>query len=343
MPLPWIILTPARRRRWWPALLLAAMLLTTVSCSPDDGDPPGPPPATMFRTVGNSDDARWLIQRSGGGDFVILTTALYSQQEDEQYYADMKKLGAVDSITTLTVNSRAKADANEVENAIRNAELLFIDGGDQGEYYELWKGTRLQAAVQQLLQDKKVPLGGTSAGMAVLSGLAYIPLNQGVASAQALGDPFHANMNSLKNDFFVVPFLNGTITDTHWSERNRCGRTIAFLARAITDSLAPFPSARAIACDESTAVCIDGQAQAVVFGREKADDFAYFISCRSVPDRCLPGLPLHWPEAVRVWKVRGNEAGTNRFDLATWQAWGGTLHDVNVEDGVLSVDIQTPR
>jgi len=338
------------------------MLLATAFCSPDADDPPGPPPDTMYHTVGNSDDVRpattfglalvgggrcdeayrWLIQRSGGGDFVVLTTAVYSEQEDEQYFADMKKLGAVDSITTLTVNSRAKANGSEVENAIRNAELLFIDGGDQSEYYDMWQGTRLQAAVQQLLQGKKVPLGGTSAGMAVLCGLAYIPLNLGVTSTQALADPFHANMNSLKNDFFTVPHLNGTITDTHWSERNRCGRTIAFLARAITDGLVPFPSARAIACDESTAVCIDDQAQAVVFGRDEADDFAYFISCRSVPDRCLPGLPLHWPEAVRVWKMRGNEAGANRFDLVTWQAWGGTLHDVNVEDGVLSVDIQTP-
>ena len=293
--------------RWGLAMALA-LILSMLFCSRACPDPPLPP-VSPFHTVGNPGDVspgtvsglalvggggrcneayRWLLQRCGGGDFVFLTTAVYSEQEDEQYFADMLQLGAIDSITTLTVDSRAKADAAEVENAIRNAELLFIDGGDQAEFYSLWKGTRLQAAVQYLLQTKKVPVGGTSAGMAILSGLAYIPLYQGVTSAEALGDPFHANMNSIKNDFWIVPFLHGTITDTHWSERNRCGRTIAFLARAITDELVAFPAARAIACDERTAVCIDADGLAVVFGDSSAADCAWFFKL-PFPARPLPG------------------------------------------------------
>jgi cyanophycinase-like exopeptidase len=163
-----------------------------------------------------------------------------------------------------------------------------------------------------------------------------------VISAEALGNPFHANMNSIKKDFFTMPFLADTISDTHWSERNRCGRTITFLARIITDGLAPRQAARAIACDERTAVCIDGNAQAVVFGDSAADDFAYFLSCRSAPDRCLPGQPLHWTNAVSIWKLPGTEAGLNGFDLQNWQGRGGSRQDVNVLNGVLSSDIQTP-
>jgi cyanophycinase-like exopeptidase len=347
--------------RWGLAMALA-LILPMLFCSRADPDPPLPPVAS-FHTVGNPGDVspgtvsglalvggggrcneayRWLLQRCGGGDFVFLTTAVYSEQEDEQYFADMRQLGAIDSITTLTVDSRAKADAAEVENAIRNAELLFIDGGDQAEFYSLWKETRLQAAVQYLLQTKKVPVGGTSAGMAILSGLSYIPIYQGVTSAEALGDPFHANMNSIKNDFWIVPFLNGTITDTHWSERNRCGRTIAFLARAISDGLVTFPAARAIACDERTAVCIDADGLAVVFGDSAAADFAYFFSCLSRPDRCQAGKPLHWSNAIAAWQLKGTEAGEQAFDLARWQALGGTFHAINVHEGILSVDIQTP-
>jgi cyanophycinase len=332
-------------------------------CSPQSSDPPTPPPDPNFYTVGNAADVspatvpglalvggggrrneayRWLLQRSGGGDFVFLTTTDYSDQEDDQFFADMQQLGAVDSITTLTVNSRAMAEAEKVESAVRNAELLFIDGGDQTEYYNLWKGTRLQNAVQYLLEAKKIPLGGTSAGMAILSGLAYVPCNQGVTSAEALADPFHANMDSIKNDLLTTPFLVNTISDTHWSERRRCGRTIAFLARIITDGLASQQSARAIACDERTAVCIDGGGWAVVFGNSDADDFAYFLSSRSIPDRCLPGQSLHWTNAVSIWKVKGTEAGVNGFDLQNWQGHGGSRHDVNVLNGVLSVDIQTP-
>jgi cyanophycinase-like exopeptidase len=137
--------------------------------------------------------------------------------------------------------------------------------------------------------------------------------------------------------------LANTITDTHWSERNRCGRTIVFLARIITDGIAPAAQARAIACDERTAVCIDDNAQAVVFGSNTDDDYAYFFSCRSKPDHCLPDQALDWAAAVSVWKLKGSETGVNGFNLATWQGWGGSIHEVNVQNGTLSVDIQTPR
>jgi cyanophycinase-like exopeptidase len=346
-------------------LAIAFVLMLPISfCSPRSSDPPALPLDPHFYTAGNTSDVspatvpglalvggggrcneayRWLIQRSGGGDFVFLTTTDYSDQDDNQFFVDMRQLGAVDSITTLTVNSRAMAEAEKVETAVRNAELLFIDGGDQTEYYDLWKGTRLQNAVRYLLETKKIPLGGTSAGMAVLSGLAYIPLKQGVTSAEALGDPFHANMDSIKNDFLTTPFLVNTISDTHWSERDRCGRTIAFQARIITDGLTSLQSARAIACDERTAVCIDSSGWAVVFGNSDADDFAFFLSCRSMPERCLPGQSLHWTNAVSIWKVKGTEAGINGFDLLNWQGHDGSRHDVNVLNGVLSIDIQTPE
>ncbi len=353
----------AGERRFLRAFFLGAAFLAAVFCSPTAPEEPPPGPESPFHTVGNPGDVapacaygmalvgggrrcsqayRWLIERSGGGDFVFLTASAYSDEEDEEFLTDMRHLGAVDSITTLTVDSRAKADLPEVEETLQRAELLFIDGGDQTEYFDLWNGTRLQRTVQALLRAKKIPVGGTSAGMAVLSELAYIPLRAGVTSGQALADPFHANMDLIRKDFLSVERLANVISDTHWSERDRCGRTIAFLARIVSDGLAPWPQARAIACDEGTAVCIDENDQAVVFGGAGTSDYAFFISCRSKPERCLPRSSLHWPAAVSVWKLRGTEAGLNSFDLVDWRGRGGTLHDVNVLNGMLSLDIQTP-
>lgn len=345
--------------------LLIPMILAALSCSPSEPDQEEPlQPDSPIHTVGNRDDVqaattfglalvgggrrcneayRWLIQRAGGGDFVFLTTAFYSDEEDEQFFADMQRLGKVDSISTLRVNTRIRADAVEVVDAIRQAELIFIDGGDQTKYYDLWQGTRLHQALGQVAGEKKVPLGGTSAGMAILTGLSYIPLHEGVTSDEALANPYHANMDAIKSGFIPIDLLAGILGDTHWSERNRCGRTIAFLARGIADGIVPVTQARAIACDEGTAVCIDGNARAVVFGRDAADDFAYFLACRSIPDRCLAGQSLHWAEAVSIWKLKGRETGANGFDLAAWQGWGGTVHEVNVFNGALSVDIQTPK
>jgi hypothetical protein len=178
--------------------------------------------------------------------------------------------------------------------------------------------------------------------MAVLSELAYMPERSGITSTQALSDPFHANMDSLVKGFLSPACLADTVCDTHWSERNRCGRTIAFLARIVHDGLSPWSRARAIACDERTAVCIDGDSQAVVFGGDRRQDYAFFLSCISSPERCSPGQPLHWPAAVRVWKLRGTETGVNGFDLIRWSGRGGTLHEIDVLDGTLSLDIQTP-
>jgi cyanophycinase len=336
-------------------------MLAAACCSPGEPDAPEPPRG-MFHTVGNARDVspacifglalvgggrngeayRWLLERSGGGDFVLLTADRYSDREDEEFFADMQRLGPVDSITTLTAGSRAVADSPEAEEAVRQAELIFIDGGDQTRYFDLWNGTRLQRAVQSRLNEKRIPVGGTSAGMAILSALAYIPAGQGATSAQALADPFHANLRSILTGFFSVDLLAHVISDTHWSERNRCGRTIVFLARIVHDGLAPLSRARAIACDERTAVCIDGNGRAVVFGDPDAADYAYFISCRDLPKRCLPGRPLHWPRAVWIWKLRGTPGGLNDFDLSSWQGRGGTRHEVNILDGTMSADVQTP-
>ena len=132
-----------------------------------------------------------------------------------------------------------------------------------------------------------------------------------------------------------------TITDTHWSERGRCGRTIAFLARMLTDGHAALQTARAIACDERTAVCIDENGAAVVFGDDNRQDFAYFFSCNTLPDRCTSGQTLHWLNGVTVYKVKGTTAGTNGFDLNTWTGNGGQTVILDVSDGVLTPDIQT--
>jgi cyanophycinase len=51
-------------------------------------------------------------------------------------------------------------------------------------------------------------------------------------SAQALADPYHRNI-TLDRDFLVLPFMAGLITDQHFVERDRMGRTLTFMARPL--------------------------------------------------------------------------------------------------------------
>ena len=87
---------------------------------------------------------------------------------------------------------------------------------------------------------------------------------------------------TIERDFLDLPYLKGIITDTHFVERNRLGRTLVFLARMLQDGMAS--PARAIAVDSTTAVLVESDGTASVVGKTTA----YF------PDgdearHCLPG------------------------------------------------------
>lgn len=101
---------------------------------------------------------RWMIQKSGGGDFVIIRSSGSNGYNDYIY----KRLGGVNSVETILINSRLLANDTIVARKIRNAEALFIAGGDQANYVNFWKGTKVEEAVNYIRNTKQVPVGGTS-------------------------------------------------------------------------------------------------------------------------------------------------------------------------------------
>ena len=287
-----------------------------------------------------SDEAMaWLTARTDGGDFVVIRTSRSDGYQD-YIYSD---IGGVDSVHTLVIDTTTKANDPYVETVIKNAEALWIAGGDQTEYYNLWKGTKVETAIDYLVNVKGVAIGGTSAGMAILSEIDYIPADVGIYSSEALSDPYHQYMADRKTDFVTcVPYSADMITDTHFSERDRLGRTITFMARNIVDGLTSVSATYAIACDEGAAVCVDANGQAKIFGWADYTDYVFFFKADSAPDTCASGTPLHWADAVSVYKVRGYPSGTNTFNLVNWTGTGGAWESVNVVNGSISNDIQEP-
>src|SRR5262249_36128570 len=134
---------------------------------------------------------------------------------------------------------------------IRKAEAIFIAGGDQSRYVRFWKGTPVEDAIHEVVA-RPAPIGGTSAGMAILGQLSYSAMTpDSLTSAHALADPFHPDL-TLERDFLHLPGLDGIITDQHLHERDRIGRTVALLARLVHDGWVK--EARGIAADRETAV-----------------------------------------------------------------------------------------
>jgi cyanophycinase-like exopeptidase len=260
----------------------------------------------------------------GGGDFVVLRAS--QAGEYNQYIYDLCKC---DSVETIVFDDRVAASDPYVIQTIRNAEALFIAGGDQDRYVRFWRGTPVQDAIN-FVAAKPAPIGGTSAGMAVLGEFVYSAMYESLTSAVALADPY-AHDVTLERGFLSLPRLTGILTDQHLQERDRIGRTVTLLARLMQDDWSSQP--RAIAADRETALHIDPKdGTAEVFATAThPTPFVYFLRPTQPPERCEPGQPLTFRD-VEVYRIGPG----GRFDLAAWQGSGGISYSLSAKDGVLS-------
>ncbi|MFN3530727.1 MAG: cyanophycinase [Bacteroidia bacterium] len=286
----------------------------------------------------NDEAMKWWLQRAGGGDVVVLRTTGSDGYNNYLY----SELGIpVNSVETLVLPNRAAAQEPYVAQQILNAEAIWIAGGDQSTYLNNWRGTALHHALVHVAQVKKIPIGGTSAGMAVLGQYYYGAFGSSATSATVLANPMHPSVTLGGKDFLNLDWLWHTITDTHFDNPDRKGRLMTFMARLAVDSgIRPL----GIACDEYTAVCIDTNGLARVFGEFPAfDDNAYFLQANCIapwlPDTLTAGQPLVWNRngaAVKVYQVKGTSTGAHTFDLNDWQTGqGGSWHNWHLSSGQL--------
>ena len=264
--------------------------------------------------------------RSGGGDFVVIRAS--GADGYNQYIYDLCQCDSVETI--VFKNAQAAFDPFVIAK-IRNAEALFFAGGDQSDYVRLWKNTPIEDAIQ-FVAAKPAPIGGTSAGMAIMSEFVYSAMsNSSLTSEEALADPFHRDM-TLDRDFLSLSRLGGLITDQHLQERDRMGRTVAFLARLVHDGWTA--RGRAIAADRETALHVnpaDGTAE-VFATPTHPTPYVYFLETTAAPEVCAPGTPLTLRN-VAVYRI-GPGGGT--FDLTRWKGTHGIAYSLSAVAGVLS-------
>lgn len=300
-----------------------------------EATPPQPGILLIGGAEGNSagEDAatRWFLNRAKGGRYLVLRVGGVQGQADWicRNYREW-----VYSAAELSIDSRDAANDPAVVDYIKEADALFIAGGDQNLYQELWEGTATEDAINALLNDKGIPIAGTSAGMAILGDYYYAPDHQGVLSSEILNDPFHYNTQMLhQSDFIHLRHLQGVITDTHLDRMNRqnpetrYGRIMGLLARVIYDDHANL-NHRAIGLEEGAFVAIDDHGIAHVFGNgtDRGQD-AYFLQPNgALPEQMEPGWPLIWDhngQAVKVYRIAGTPEGSGSFDLNDWRTVSG--------------------
>ena len=263
--------------------------------------------------------------RAGGGDFVVIRAS-----GTDAYNPYIYGLCGCDSVETIVFNNRTASFEPFVIDKIRNAEALFIAGGDQSDYVTFWKNTPVEDAINHVAA-KPAPVGGTSAGMAIMSEFVYSAMSsKSLTSANALADPFHRDL-TLDRDFLTLPRLGGLITDQHLQERDRMGRTVAFLARLVKDGWTA--EARAIAADRETALHVDpSDGSAEVFSTPThPTPFVYFLRTPGPPEVCEPKTPLTFRN-VAVYRIGPG----GRFEIPKWRGVGGIAYTVGAEAGVLT-------
>jgi cyanophycinase-like exopeptidase len=296
------------------------------------------------------DSLKWFIEHARAGNVVILTgigggdkLAVLLRQVAK---ANNLRLGTIDTIEFNDENlpvGRAEANSPRIAMLIGDANGVYITGGDQYKYLEMWYPwvplansyvtTKVREAINndEIVHNQGV-IGGTSAGMHILPDVVYRTngAKANLTSPEADGNPYDPRMIFLRD--FIKPttppgqLLADTTTDTHFHERDRMGRTIAFLARMRKgtgpERLGPLTTALGVAADEEAAVALETLGSDAGLGKvmtNPGDRAVYFLSAPThvLAERALvwPGAPLTY-ETVGRYRVR--DGGTVIFGNDRW-------------------------
>lgn len=266
---------------------------------------------------------QFLCERTNGGDFLILradTDDAEAKQENEE----VKAVCPLNSVGTIVFAGREDSEDPKLLAVIEHAQTIFFAGGDQSNYVRFWQDTPVQGALNRHIAAGK-PMGGSSAGLAILGEFSFSSMIDTIHSPEALSDPY-GNKVTLSRDFLRIPLLTGTITDTHFVKRDRLGRLLVFLARVLQDGWAS--RVRAIAVEENSAVLLEADGEGKVVGQGPA----YFLQAEDKPSVCRSKTPLSIA-GVRVHRAPAGAA----FNLKTWSGENGDDYQLWVENGNLKV------
>lgn len=308
-PVKWSVVTSAVARRGriaFVALCLLSLLAAAGSAAAKDyrrffvGDrglptPGRVEPGLLLAGGGdrNLDAARWFLGKAGNGHVVVLS-ASYTTELADEFYRDA---GGAASVETFVFKNGKPATDPAILDALARADGIFIAGGDQARYVRYWKGTPIAAALDAHVRAGK-PLGGTSAGLAILGEYLYGAMDGGsIRSPEALADPLGPPV-TIEQDFLHLPTLKGVVTDTHFKERDRLGRLFAFVTKAQTLTGTPQRALIGLGVDESAALAVDGEGRGRIFATDPAG-MGWVVRTGGI-DTPKPGQPLTLRRAEAV-------------------------------------------
>jgi cyanophycinase-like exopeptidase len=186
------------------------------------------------------------------------------------------------------------------------------------------------------------PIGGSSAGLAILGRYSYTAFDGGsMESKVALANPFDSGV-TLEDDFLHIRNLESLITDTHFARRARLGRLITFVARLQSEKN---KNVFGIGVDEKTALLVDADGTARLAAGSAGSAWMIVPSARATLKPAQP-LTMHGIALTRI------DAGSvvdiphhtvkNPGATATLTLDGGRLSEPSIASKILQRDA-TPK
>lgn len=263
-----------------------------------------------------------FLEAVNGGDVMVLRASGSTSSYSDYFRGELQPSPKPSSVTTMRIDDPSYATQPSVVCRVRSAEAIWLAGGDQWDYLGRWPDV-IHSAISTLTL-RNGPVGGISAGAVGLGEFAFDARLGSVTSAEVLADPLRAEV-SVSESRYPTPELYSVIVDSHFSERNREGRLLGFLARTMHDT--GIERLIGLGLDERVAVVLeDGEYRVSAI----EDAAAWFYQVDGVPT-LLPETPLTLT-GIRRFRLPNGSSGS-------WPPIPDSVgaEVLEIEDGVLRV------
>jgi len=196
----------------------------------------------------------WAVEQSLNKRVAIISYSSASNWLPEYF---VQHCGAI-SAKNFVISSNSVANSDDTYDSLMSYDVIFLKGGDQWNYYNTYKETRTQQAIEDKYTEGGV-ICGTSAGLAVMSEVVFTAKHGSVYPDECIENPNNQYV-TLEDDFLNL--FENYIFDSHFMDRGRGGRIMGFMANWMLnhDELIS-----GIGVDENTCMAINNET-ATVYG-----------------------------------------------------------------------------
>ena len=244
----------------------------------------------------------WAVERAENKKVAIISKEYQSETLSDYFYS----LGA-NRVKDFRISFPAVANIPSTVDSLINYDLWYFVANSPGELYHVYKDTRLARGIDFKFQKGGVIMGnaGASAALGDIIFTGDHGLIESQESLENIGD---------KRIQLAADFLNlteGYLVDTHFSERGRFGRLLAFMSRWSIDREEQIAG---LGIDEYTAFCIDQNSWGTVMGNGSVTVFLDDMSSRGFYHH--NGQPAIDSLAM-IQLIEGNQ-----YNLVSWETAG---------------------